>query len=96
MSNRSEVERRDEHFQYLRTHVGLPNGMKNPAVSMIIQCLDNDWSKRPTAQQLVTILGKIRSEIEGPHGDIVRMDAVRHVVTMKKLHKMNTEFKVRI
>ena len=96
MIKRSEVERRDKHFQSLQTHVGLPNGMKNPAVSIIIQCLDNDWSKRPTAQQLVTVLEEIRSENEGPHGDIVRMDAVRHVVTMKKLQKMDTEFKVRI
>lgn len=69
--------------------------MKNPVVSMISQCLDNDLSRRPTAQQLITILEEIRVDSEGPHGDIVRMDATRHVVTMRKLHKMNAKFKVR-
>ena len=95
MLSRSEVERREQQFQYLQTQVGLPNGMKNPAVSMILQCLDNNLSQRPTAQQLITMLEKIRVDTEGPHGDIVRMDAIRHVVTMRKLHKMNVEFKVR-
>ena len=95
MLSRSEIERREEQFQYLQTRVGLPNGMKNPVVSMIIQCLDNDLSRRPKTQQLITMLEKIRVDTEGPHGDIVKMDAIRHVVTMRKLHKMNTEFKVR-
>lgn len=92
---RSEVERRAQYFQYLQAHVNIPNGRKHPVVSLMIRCLDNYLSQRPKAQQLVTALKEIRADIEGPHGDIVKMDAIRHVVTMRKFHQMDAEFKVR-
>ena len=44
---------------------------------------------------LVTQLKELVANMEGRHGDFARMDAVRHVIVMKKLHQMDTEFQVR-
>lgn len=86
---RSEVERREQHFLRLeRTILGSTNFS---LIHTIKKCLDNDPSERPTAEKLVTILEEARANIDGIHGEISRIDAVRHVVMVRSLKKRDAE-----
>ena len=75
---RSEVDRREIAFEQLEAE-------HHCFEQLIKDCLNNIPARRPTAQQLVTSLTQLRSEIEGPFGEVSRADAVRHAVTMKAL-----------
>ena len=53
---------------------------------MVKQCLQNTPSRRPTTEQLVTVLQGVRAGIEGPCGSVVaRADAVRQVIMTKEI-----------
>ena len=58
-------------------------GAQHPCVLMTKQCLHNSPSRRPTAEQLVATLERMRADIEGPCGAVARADAVRQVIMMK-------------
>lgn len=90
----NELERRREYFQLLQPSLSVSNEVLHQFESMISRCLDNNLSQRPNAQQVLVFLEQIGINTDGRHGDIVKMDAIRHVVMMKKLHKMDTEFQV--
>lgn len=75
---RSEVERRQSYFDQLE---------RKTLVTLTKTCLDNDPSKRPTAEQLVTALAEVRGNIEGPCGELATMDAARQVKTAIALKK---------
>ena len=53
----SEVERRQEYLNMLRK--ALSSEACSILPEMIVECLDNDPSKRPTAKDLIDTLGKI-------------------------------------
>ena len=86
---RSEVERRQQYIQQLEDKV--PSGEHHPFVLLVKRCLHNDLPERPTAEGLVTSLEEMKADIEGPYGDIARVDAVRQVVMMRALRKRDTE-----
>ena len=67
---RSEVERREKYFDQLQ---------EGTFARMIRDCLHNDSSMRPTAEELNTLLEEMKGEIEGPDGEIAKLDAVRYV-----------------
>ena len=78
---RSEVERRKEYFDRLEHQ---PLGGVGPSfIKMTKNCLQNKPSQRPTAEQLVRILEEMKSDAEGPNGELATMDAVRQVKVAK-------------
>ena len=79
---RTEVERRQAYFDQLKGNTLIP---------LIKSCLHNFPLRRPTAEQLVADLEKVRYTIEGAYGELATVDAVRQVKTMKALKKRNEE-----
>ena len=73
---RSEVERRRDYIQPLYVLVG----EEHPLVQLILQCLHNTPARRPSAEELLQQLEEMRTQIEGPYGQIVNVN-----VDMKKV-----------
>ena len=71
----------------------LPDGGRNPLVQLVKQCLKNTPSNRPAIEQVVASLEQMRAEIEGPFGDVVRIEAVRQVLMVKAVGRRETEVK---
>ena len=90
---RSEIERRREYIVQLEKE--LLDGEHHPLTLMVKQCLQNAPSRRPTAEQLVLALEGIKSDIEGPYGNLAKLDAVRKVTMMKELLVRDAEVKVK-
>ena len=86
---RSEVERRARYFEMLENK--FPTGQHHPFVLLVKRCLHNDLLERPSAEDLRTALDEMKTSIDGPYGEVARLDAVRHVVMMKALIKRDTE-----
>ena len=86
---RSEVDRRGVYFTQLERK--LPDGGRHPLVQLLKQCLHNTPSNRPTVEQVVAALEEMKADIEGPYGDISRIDAVREVVMKRALSKSDKE-----
>ena len=86
---RSEVERRREYIEQLEKQ--LCDGEHHPLTQMVKQCLQNAPSRRPTTEQLVSELQRVRADIEGAYGELARLDAVRQVVIMKTLRGREAE-----
>ena len=86
---RSEVERRRQYIGQLESK--LPSGNHHPFVQLMKRCLHNDPSERPTSEELITSLEEMKTDIEGPYGEVARIDAVRQVVTTRALRKRETE-----
>ena len=80
---RSEVERRGQYVEHLEDL--LPGRIRQVLVLLIKNCLHNDPSQRPTAEQLVTSLEEMKDEVEGAYGELATVDAVRQVMTVKAL-----------
>ena len=77
---RSEVERRREYIQQL--HEQLPE--RHPLVQLVHQCLHNNPTRRPSAEELLQQLEAVRAQIEGgPYGQLVS-------VNMEKLKMVRT------
>ena len=83
---RTEVERRQQYFDQLEGNVQLAQ-----LVQLIKTCLHNDPSWRPTAEQLVTELERMKGDIEGPCGKLATVDAVRQVMTAMALKEKSEE-----
>ena len=60
---------------------------------MVRQCLQNAPSRRPTTEQLVSDLQRVKNDIEGTYGELAKLDAVRQVVTMKSLKGREAEIR---
>ena len=86
---RSEVERRRQYIGQLESK--LPSGEHHPFVQLMKRCLHNDPSERPTSEELITSLEEMKADIEGPYGEVTRIDAVRQVVMMRALRRRETE-----
>ena len=80
---RTEVERRQLYFDQLEGNVQL--------VRLIKTCLHNDPSQRPTAEQLMTGLERMKGDVEGPCGKLATVDAVRQVMTAMALKEKSEE-----
>ena len=80
---RSEVERRRQYIEQLEEN--LPRGRQHAFVQLVNRCLQNEPSDRPTSEELITSLEEMKTDIEGPCGDVARIDAVRQVVMMRAI-----------
>ena len=85
---RSEVERRQEYFDQLQQKL---QGGQHPFVQFTKDCLHTSASKRPTAEELVTLLKRMKADIEGPYGELAKLEAVKQVTTTKLLKRKDVE-----
>ena len=90
----SEVERRKKCIDLLEKE--FRDGEHHPLIFMVKECLQNAPSRRPTAEKLVTELEGIRTDIEGPCGDVARADAVRQVVMIKEILGRDSKIREKI
>ena len=89
MIGRTETERRKEYIDQLEKE--LPGRVHHPLLQMVKQCLQNLASRRPTTEQLVADLMRVKDDIEGAYGELAKLDAVRQVATMKTLKGREAE-----
>ena len=80
---RSEVERRREYINLLERE--LHDGEQHPLSWMVKQCLQNAPSRRPTTEELMVLLERVRAESEGPYGKYTKLDAMRQVAMIKEI-----------
>ena len=86
---RSEVKRRQIYIDQLERK--LPDGRLHPLVQLLICCLKNTASQRPTAEDVLRSLEEMKAVTDGPCGEVARADAVRQVVTMRAILGRETE-----
>ena len=86
---RSEADRRWSYIEGLERKLQESAGY--PLVGMVKQCLENVPEERPTAEELVRVLKRLKGDIEGPCGDLMVVDAVRQVKTTKALKEKSRE-----
>ena len=86
---RSEVDRRQVYIDQLE--MILPNGGRHPLVQLVKHCLKNIASQRPTAEDVLRSLEEMKPIIDGPCGEVARIDAVRQVVMMRAILGRETE-----
>ena len=86
---RSEVDRRQVYFDQLERK--LPDGGLHPLVQLVKRCLKNTALQRPTAEDVLRSLEEMKPIIDGPCGEVARIDAVRQVVMMRAILGRETE-----
>ena len=86
---RSEVDRRQVYIDQLETT--LPNGGRHPLVQLVKRCLKNTASQRPMAEDVLRSLEEMKPVMDGPCGEVARIDAVRQVVMMRAILGRETE-----
>ena len=77
---RSEVERRRDYIQPLHGQLG----EEHPLVQLVCQCLRNIPARRPTAKDVLQQLQALKAQIEGPYGQIVKVDMEKVRVLREK------------
>ena len=77
---RSELERRGDYIQQLNGMLG----EEHPLVQLVCQCLHNIPDQRPTADELLQQLEAAKAQVEGPYGQIVKVDLERVRVLREK------------
>ena len=70
---RTEVQRRDEYIKLLHQQLG----EQHPIVLLVKQCLDDEPSERPSAQELLQQLEDVRSQIEDPYQHLTKLEEMR-------------------
>ena len=77
--------RRERYFEQLENLLLATHPVKQVLIQLIKDCLRIAPSQRPTAEQLVTALEEMKTDVEGDYGELATVDAVRQVKTMKVL-----------
>ena len=70
---RTEVQRRNEYIKLLHQR----QGEQHPLVLLVKQCLDDEPSERPSAQELFQQLEGMRIQIEDPYQPLTKLEAIR-------------------
>ena len=70
---RTEVQRRDEYIKLLHQQMG----EQHPLVLLVKQCLDDEPSERPSAQELLQQLEGMKTQIEDPYQRLAKEKAIR-------------------
>ena len=70
---RTEVQRRDEYIKLLHQQLG----EQHTLVLLVKQCLDDEPSERPSAQELLRQLEGMRAQIEDPYQRLTREKVIR-------------------
>ena len=84
LTGRTEVERRGQYFETLEQTV-LSDRQYRPLIQLVKDCLHNTPSRRPSTEQLLQSLEEMKVAIEGPYGEITKLDAARQVAMMRAL-----------
>ena len=71
---RSELERRGRYVELLES---LINPLHPALVQLVKQCLHNVPSQRPSTDELLATLQRMKAEVEGEYGGPMRLDMVR-------------------
>ena len=71
---RSELERRGRYIELLES---LINPLHPPLVQLVKQCLHNIPRQRPSTDELLATLQRMKVEVEGEYGGPMRLDMVR-------------------
>ena len=82
---RSEVERRRKYIQPLHGQLG----EEHPLVQLVHRCLHNTPAQRPSAEELLQQLEAVRAQIQGPYGQIVKVDMEK----VRALREKDTEIR---
>ena len=69
---RTEVERRDKYIKLLHQQLG----EQHPLVLLVEQCLDDEPSERPSAQQLLQQLESMKAQIKDPYQHLNKLKAM--------------------
>jgi len=59
-------------------------GEEHPLVQLVCQCLHNSPDQRPTADELLQQLQAAKAQVEGPYGQIVKVDLEKVRVLREK------------
>ena len=70
---RTEVQRRDEYIKLLYQQLG----EQHPLVLLVEECLDNEPSERPSAQELLQQLEGMKAHIKDPYQHLTKLDTMR-------------------
>ena len=71
---RTEVQRRDEYIKLLHQQLG----EQHPLVLLVKQCLEDEPSERPSAQELLRQLEDIKkTQIAEPYQHLTKLEAMR-------------------
>ena len=71
---RSELERRGRYVELLES---LINPLHPALVQLVKQCLHNVPRQRPSTDELLATLQRMKVEVEGEYGGPVKLDMVR-------------------
>ena len=74
---RTEVQRRCEYIKLLHQQLG----EQHPLVLLVEQCLDDEPSERPSAQELLQQLEGMRAQTENPYQHLTKLEAM---ITLKE------------
>ena len=85
---RTEVQRRVEYIKLLHQQLG----EQHPLVLLVKQCLDDEPSERPSAQELLQQLEDVRAQIEDPYQHLTKLEAMRRLTEKDRDH--HTQVKV--
>ena len=86
------MQRREEYIKLLHHQLG----EQHPLVLLVKQCLDDDPSERPTAQELLQQLENVRAQIEAPYQHLNKLEAMRALREKDKaLTEQDVELKVK-
>ena len=82
---RFEVKRREQYFDEWERQ--LPGGKRHLLFQLTEECLHNDPMLRPSGEQLVLTLQQMKGDIDGCFTELAKMDAVKHIMTVKALNQ---------
>ena len=88
---RSELERRGRYVEFLESLI-------NPAlVQLVKQCLHNVPDQRPSTDELLATLQRMKVEVEGEYGDPVKLgvERVKLEEEMKAMLQKQVNFQCR-
>ena len=71
---RSELERRGRYVELLESFI---NPLHPALVQLVKQCLHNVPRQRPSTDELLATLQRMKVEVEGEYGGPVKLDMVR-------------------
>ena len=85
---RTEVERRREYMEILEGDIGY----RHPAlVQLVRQCLHNAPERRPTTNEVLGTLQRLKVEVEGVYGgSFVKLD-INKVLLAKEMKRKDTK-----
>ena len=86
---RTEVQRREEYIKLLHQQLG----EQHPLVLPVEECLDNEPSERPSAQELLQRLEGMKAQIKDPYQHLTKLDAMR---MLREKDMENQDFRTQV